>query len=174
MTRWGTIGCTKYQRSEEVRPLAVAIACDRDSGSVYTDSTTPKNQRETFLFSAPKNKKKQIHNKTHSDPVERERNKETVLLHFQLRVSSNPTQKVLSKIRVLFCLITISFSHKLNLSLSLSLQLQIQEMTDGYWNRQQQQQQQHQPSLLPSGGLLKRPRSEYGSSFQIHYNVQFL
>lgn len=95
---------------------------------MYTDSTTPKNQRETFLFSAPKNKKKQTHNKTHSDPVERERNKETVLLHFQLRVSSNPTQK-------------------------------IQEMADGYWNRQQQQQ--HQPPLLPSGGLLKRPRSEY-------------
>ena len=53
-------------------------------------------------------------------------------------------------------------------------------MADGYWNRQQQQQQQHQhqhqhqPPLLPSGGLLKRPRSEYGSSFQIHYNVQFL
>ena len=90
MTWWGTIGCTKYQRSEEVRPLAVAIACDRDSGSVYTDNTNPKNQRETFLFSAQK--KKKTHKKTHSDPVERERKKETVLLHFQLRVSSNPTQ----------------------------------------------------------------------------------
>ncbi|XP_065632175.1 RNA-binding protein 2 isoform X1 [Quercus suber] len=32
-------------------------------------------------------------------------------------------------------------------------------MADGYWNRQQQQQ--HHPPLLPTGGLLKRPRSEY-------------
>ncbi|CAN0892149.1 RNA-binding protein 2 [Linum grandiflorum] len=36
-------------------------------------------------------------------------------------------------------------------------------MADGYWNRQQQQQQQQQqpPPLLPTGGMLKRPRNEY-------------
>lgn len=31
-------------------------------------------------------------------------------------------------------------------------------MADGYWNRQQ-------ASLLPSGGMLKRPRSDYGTLF---------
>ncbi|KAM2576672.1 hypothetical protein TB2_002418 [Malus domestica] len=36
------------------------------------------------------------------------------------------------------------------------------EMGDGLWNRQQQQQQQHQ--LGPSGGVHKRPRSDYGNS----------
>ncbi|KAM1348249.1 hypothetical protein EV1_002431 [Malus domestica] len=35
-------------------------------------------------------------------------------------------------------------------------------MGDGLWNRQQQQQQQ-QHQLGPSGGVHKRPRSDYGS-----------
>lgn len=75
----------------------------------------PKNQPKknfSFLFSDKKN------NKSCSDPVDIEIKRVSAFAFSAYRVSSNPTQKVLSKIRVLFWLITISFSHKLNLSLS--------------------------------------------------------
>lgn len=45
-------------------------------------------------------------------------------------------------------------------------------MADGYWNRQQ-------ASLLPSGGIHKRPRSDYGKLsytfgflFRVHFSDQ--
>ncbi|CAN6543591.1 unnamed protein product [Malus baccata var. baccata] len=40
-------------------------------------------------------------------------------------------------------------------------------MGDGLWNRQQQQQQQHQ--LGPSGGVHKRPRSDYGQEMHGYF-----
>ncbi|KDO83670.1 hypothetical protein CISIN_1g023903mg [Citrus sinensis] len=39
-------------------------------------------------------------------------------------------------------------------------------MADGYWNRQQ-------ASLLPSGGMLKRPRSDYDKGYDISILVEF-
>lgn len=108
----------KWGPYQTFTPLAVpiAFACDRDSGSVYTHTVPPpKNQPKrnfSFLFSDKKN------NKSCSDPVDIEIKRVSAFAFSAYRVSSNPTQKVLSKIRVLFWLITISFSHKLNLSLS--------------------------------------------------------
>ncbi|KAB2635234.1 hypothetical protein D8674_025768 [Pyrus ussuriensis x Pyrus communis] len=42
-------------------------------------------------------------------------------------------------------------------------------MGDGLWNRQQQQQQQPQHQLGPSGGVHKRPRSDYGQEMHGYF-----
>lgn len=103
----------KWGPYQTFTPLAVpiAFACDRESGSVCTHTVPPpKNKPKknfSFLFSDKKN------NKSCSDPVDIEIKRVSAFAFSAYRVSSNPTQKVLSKIRVLFWLITISFSHKL-------------------------------------------------------------
>lgn len=94
---------------------------------MYTHTVPPpKNQPKrnfSFLFSDKKN------NKSCSDPVDIEIKRVSAFAFSAYRVSSNPTQKVLSKIRVLFWLITISFSHKLK-PLSLS---SIADTRNGGW-----------------------------------------